>query len=87
MTETDEIIGMYELLDALEAAIKSADPEKQRALAKTIEGYHEHFPEDFHWAIGAQAPTLLFNLMMTIDTASEPNTKPRPRPALVTLDS
>jgi hypothetical protein len=84
---SDEIIGMYELLDASEAAIKSADPEKQRALVETIDRYHEHFPDDFHWAFGAQAPTLLSNLMMTIDIASRPNTRPPPRPRLVKLDS
>ena len=47
----EEFTGMYELLDALEAALKTADPAKRQALAKTSDAYH--------WAIGAQAPTLL----------------------------
>jgi hypothetical protein len=46
----EEFTGMYELLDALEAALKTADPVKRQALAKTCDAYH--------WAIGAQAPTL-----------------------------
>ena len=28
-------------------------------------------PDEFLWAIGAQAPTLLYQLIMTIDTASD----------------
>ena len=77
---SDEIISMYELLDALKAVIKSADPEKQRELVKTIDGYAEHFPDDFFWATSAQSPTLLYNLMMVIDSASRPDeSKPRPR--------
>ena len=67
---TDEpITGMYELLDAIEAVIKASDPAKREALASTIDAYHDDFPEDFHWAIGAQAPTLLSNLLMAIDFA------------------
>ena len=61
---------MYELIDAIEAVIKAADPAKREALASTIDAYHDDFPEDFHWAIGAQAPTLLSHLMMAIDGAS-----------------
>jgi len=56
MTEQDEITGMYELLEALEEALKTADPVKREALAKTIDAYHECFPEDFHWALGAASP-------------------------------
>jgi hypothetical protein len=61
---------MYELIDAIEAVIKAADPAKREALASTIDAYHDDFPEDFHWAIGAQAPTLLSHLMMAVDVAS-----------------
>ena len=62
--------SMYELLDAIEAVIKAADPAKREALASTIDAYHDDFPEDFHWAIGAQAPTLLSHLIIAIDGAS-----------------
>jgi hypothetical protein len=62
--------SMYELLDAIEAVIKAADPAKREALANTIDAYHDDFPEDFHWAIGAQAPTLLSHLIIAIDGAS-----------------
>ena len=68
---TDEpFTSMYELLDAIEAVIKAADPAKREALANTIDAYHDDFPEDFHWAIGAQAPTLLSHLIIAIDGAS-----------------
>jgi len=39
----EEITRMYELLDALEEALKAADPAKREALAKTIDAYHEVF--------------------------------------------
>ena len=41
MTEQDEITGMYELLEALEEALKAADPVKREALAKTIDAVPE----------------------------------------------
>jgi hypothetical protein len=85
---SDEIIGMYELLDALEAVIKSADPAKQRALVETIDGYAEHFPDDFYWAVGAQSPSLLSHLLMAIDSASRPDAKSKHIIArMVRLDS
>ncbi len=70
----DEITGMYELLDALEATLIAADPDKREKLAKTIDAYSEDFPEDFFWAVGPQSPTLLHNLMMTIDVGARPDT-------------
>jgi hypothetical protein len=73
----EEPIGMYELLEALEAAIKSADPEKREDLAGTMACYQEDFPEEFHWAIGPQPPTLLHYLMLAIDRASDEQSKPR----------
>jgi hypothetical protein len=35
----EEFTGMYELLDALEAALKTADPAKRQALAKTSRAF------------------------------------------------
>jgi hypothetical protein len=67
----EEFTGMYELLDALEAALKTADPAKRQALAKTSDAYH--------WAIGAQAPTLLYHLFMSIDAACRPDKQSKPR--------
>jgi hypothetical protein len=75
----DEMTGMYEVLDALEEALKSTDPKKREELAKTIDAYHEDFPEDFHWAIGAQSPVLLHHLMISLDVACRPNTESKPR--------
>jgi hypothetical protein len=37
MTDPDEPTGMYELLDAVEAVIKAADPAKSETLAETID--------------------------------------------------
>jgi hypothetical protein len=65
----DDITGIYELLDAIEAVIKAADPGKREALARTIDSYAEDFPDDFYWAIGPQAPMLLNHLINTIDSA------------------
>jgi len=62
----DEPTGMYELLDAIEDVIKAADPAKRADLAKTIDAYADDFPDDFFWAVGAQAPTLLSQLLMAI---------------------
>jgi hypothetical protein len=66
MAMKDEPTGMYELLDAIEDVIKAADPAKRADLAKTIDAYADDFPDDFFWAVGAQAPTLLSQLLMAI---------------------
>lgn len=63
----DPVVGMYELLEAIETIIATADPEKRAALAETIDKYTESFPSDFFWAVGPQSPTLLYHLMMSID--------------------
>jgi hypothetical protein len=52
MAETDEPTGMYDVLAALEDVIMAADPAKREQLAKTLDAYHEDFPEDVHWAVG-----------------------------------
>jgi hypothetical protein len=80
-----EITGMYELVDALEATLQSADPDKREALAKVIDAYH-NFPEEFHWAIGARAPTLLHNLMMAIGVVCRPNKQDRSRGIIRLVD-
>jgi hypothetical protein len=81
----DDFIDMYEVLDALEATIKAADPARREHLAKTIDGFHESFPEEFHWATGAQSPTLLYHLMMAIDSACRAEGS-KPRPVLRLMD-
>jgi hypothetical protein len=82
----NDITGIYELLDAIEAVIKAADPAKREALARTIDAYSEDFPEDFFWAIGSQAPTLLHHIMISIDAACRPETQSKPRPAIRLVD-
>ena len=44
--DAHELTGMYELLDAIEAVVKAADPVKREALAQTIDGYADDFPGD-----------------------------------------
>jgi hypothetical protein len=60
------LVGMYDFLDAVEAAIKSAAPAERNALAKIIEHYCVDFPDEFFWATGPQAPTLLNHLMLAV---------------------
>ncbi len=67
---TDEPITIDELLDATETVIVAADPAKREALATTIDAYAHDFPEDFHWAIGPQAPSFLYHLLTTIEYAA-----------------
>jgi hypothetical protein len=59
--------GMYELLEAIEAAIESAEPAKREALAQTINAYMNDFPEEYFWAVGPQSPTLLHHIMHSIE--------------------
>jgi hypothetical protein len=86
MTEEEEITGMYDLLDALNETLKAADPTKRERLAKIIDAYHDDYPEEFHWALGAQSPTFLYHLMMVIDTACRPETQSKPRGAIRLVD-
>jgi hypothetical protein len=84
--QDDHMTGIYELLDAIEAVIKAADPEKREALARTIDAYAEDFPEDFFWAVGSQAPTLLNYMFNAIDAACRPEAQSKPRPAIRLVD-
>jgi hypothetical protein len=69
----DNPVGMYEVLEALEAALRSSEPPKREALAQTIDAYCEDFPEDFHWATSAQSPLLLHHLIMAIEIGCRPD--------------
>jgi len=77
-----KITDMYELLDSIEAVIEAADPAKRKALAQTIDAFAEDFPEDFFWAVGPQAPTLLHHLLSMIDAACRPEAQSKPRGAI-----
>ncbi len=73
------LTGIYELMDAIEGAIKSAPAAERKALAATIAAYSEDFPDDYFWAVGPQAPVMLHHLMNAIETAAndEGETKAR----------
>jgi hypothetical protein len=78
MSETEDIVTMYELADAVDAAIKAADPATREALARTVDAYHKQNPEDFHWALSGQAPILLHQLMWMINCACRPEATHHP---------
>jgi hypothetical protein len=86
MTSDEEVTGMYELLEAIEAVIKAADPAKREALAQTIDAYAECFPDDFFWAVGPQAPTLLTHLLSMIDAVCRPEAQSKARAAIRLVD-
>ena len=84
---SDEIINMYNVLDAVCATISSADPETRAALAKAMDGYAEDFPGEYYWAIGAQSPSLLYHLVLAIDSSCRPESQSKPRPPIRLVDS
>ena len=43
-------------------------------------------PDDFFWAIGAQSPVLLYQVIMTIDAACRPTSQSKPRPVIRLVD-
>jgi hypothetical protein len=69
-----ELTGMYELLEAIEETIKSADPVKRKALEHVLTAYAKDFPDEYFWAIGPQSPVMLHHIMFAIDqpVPSEP---------------
>jgi hypothetical protein len=82
----DQLTGDYELLEAIEAVIKAADPAKRAELARVIDAYAEDFPDDFFWAVGPQAPTLLNHMLSMIDAACRPEAQSKPRPVIRLVD-
>jgi hypothetical protein len=85
--DDENIVGMYELLEAVEAIIRAADPAKREALADVIDAYAEGpLAEEFFWATGAQSPLLLHHLMSAIDAACRPESQSKPRAALRLVD-
>jgi hypothetical protein len=86
MAEDEQHTDMYHLIDALEAVITSSDPEKREVLARTIDAYADDNPDDFFWAIGAQSPVLLYQVIMTIDAACRPTSQSKPRPVIRLVD-
>jgi hypothetical protein len=82
----DELTDLYDLLDAIEEVIRASDPAKREHLAKTMDRYAENFPDDFFWAISAQSPMMLHNLIAMIDSASRPEAQSKPRPAIRLVD-
>jgi hypothetical protein len=86
MAEHDDHTDLYDLIDALEAVITASDPEKREQLARIIDGYADDNPDDFFWATSAQSPTLLYQVLMTIDAACRPSSQSKPRPVIRLVD-
>ena len=86
MSEKCDHTGMYELLEAIEAAIESSEPTKRDALKRTINDYMEDFPEEYFWAIGPQSPTLLHHIMHAIEPASREGVSPAPSSPAVEVE-
>lgn len=85
MTETEHV-GMFEFVEAVESAIAAAPAEKRKALAETIEAFSEHDPETFFWAIGPQAPALLWHLVSSIDIGSQSHAESKPGRVIRLID-
>ncbi|MGA6963590.1 MAG: hypothetical protein WBZ51_08220 [Xanthobacteraceae bacterium] len=63
---SDKPTLLFDVLDALEDALKHCAPDKRQALANALDAYSEDCAEDFWWALGQQSPTMLHMLMTTI---------------------
>jgi hypothetical protein len=61
--------GMYDLLEAIEDALRTADFERRNALASALDRYAEDNARDFFWATGPQAPSLLHHIILAVDLA------------------
>ena len=61
--------GMYDLLGAIEDALRTVDFEKRKALAAALDNYAEDNARDFFWATGPQAPAILHHIVLAIDLA------------------
>jgi hypothetical protein len=66
MSGADQHTEKHELFCAIEDLIATADPDEREALGTAIEAYARDFPEDFYWAVGGAAPTLLHQLISAI---------------------
>jgi hypothetical protein len=54
----ETIIGMYDVLDALEEVVKAADPAKRAVLAEMVDGYRETFADEFFLGNGPPSPSI-----------------------------
>lgn len=70
-------VYFYDVIEAVRATIRAADPEKRKALATAFDRFSHDEPDTFCWAIGPQAPVFMRDLLFAIYCASEEKTKPR----------
>src|SRR5580704_8721043 len=78
---SDKPTLLFDVLDALEDALKHCAPDKRKALANTLDAYSEDCAEDFWWALGQQSPTMLHALMTAIVSGCQTGSSWRQAPA------
>jgi len=78
MADDHKCTTHYEFFNALRDVIIASDPAKLEALHNTIHDWSEHDPDNYFWAIGPQAPAILFQVMMEIVTACDPDATSKP---------
>ena len=64
--KAEELTGMYEVLDTVEAIVNASEPALKAALIRVFNAYSRDFPDEYFWATGPQAPALLHNLMFAL---------------------
>jgi hypothetical protein len=83
----DDDVGVYDFYDSLREVIIASDPTKREVLRRTIDAWSKgNDAETFFWAIGPQAPTMLYQLITEIDMSCEPDAASKPRPVIRLVD-
>jgi hypothetical protein len=77
-SDDDRFQYLSEVMETLELAIRSADPETRKDLAKTIGEYKERYPQDFHEREGQRSISLFSQLLLTIVNSVAELIPPRP---------
>jgi hypothetical protein len=75
----NEFTGMFDVLEALENVLRSAELSERREFTRVLKRYAKDCPDEFFWAISAQSPTLLHNMMAAIDLGCQPDARPKAR--------
>jgi hypothetical protein len=69
MSDNDKT-SIFEVLEAVGAAIKASDAPTRELLAQTMAAYRRDCPDQYRWATGTQAPVFLVELMWAIEEAA-----------------
>jgi hypothetical protein len=69
MNDNHKVTFFRDFIEAVANTIAASEPAKRELLAETMLNYLCGFPDDYYWATGPQAPTLLSSLLNEIDLA------------------